>query len=508
MSVKHSGLLSSCDNPSSDRREICNFDDPYEDGEFEEEAEVEGDNGWTPKLENELRYLLRSLKPWQVCVVLRSQNDDWAALKFFYWDDRQWRYRHDSSPYRGGNMVRDAEGRSLTQFIDDAIHLISEMPSKGCLPDQVSYYTVMGFLYKEKRVKEVRELMEKMLKDNKLLPDHVTYNTLIHMLSKRGYGDDAVEFLKEAEERGFLMDKVGYSAIIHSFCQEGRIDRAKELVREMLSKGWSSDIVTHTAVSNGLCHVGEVDEARKLPQQMYKDGCRPNTVSYTAFLNRLHRSEKSSETRQMMNLSEEEWWTSNAITYSIVMHELRREEELSEALDLVKEMVNRGFYPTAIEMNLLIQSLCQVAIINALGKKGRIEEATELIKKIHKGLIPSVVMYQSVSHRFCQQGRAEDLLKLLEKMLSRQKCRTAYNQLIEMLCSFGNLDEAYKLLGTVLRTVSRIDANTCHMLMQSYLSKGSPLLSYKMACRMFNRNLTHDLKLCEKVRKRLMLGAK
>jgi pentatricopeptide repeat protein len=38
--------------------------------------------------------------------------------------------------------------------IEDAIELIDEMPLKGCHPDKVSYYTMMGFLCKEKRVKK------------------------------------------------------------------------------------------------------------------------------------------------------------------------------------------------------------------------------------------------------------------------------------------------------------------------------------------------------------------
>ncbi|KAK2997733.1 hypothetical protein RJ639_006033 [Escallonia herrerae] len=136
--------------------------------------------------------------------------------------------------------------------VEDAMELISEMPFKGCSPDKVSYYTVMGFLCKEKRIEQVRELMEKMVKDSNLLPDQVTYNNLIHMLSKQGHGEEAIGFLREAEERGLRVDKVGYSAIVHSFCEAGNIARAKELVNEMFSKGCIPDVVTYTTVVNGV----------------------------------------------------------------------------------------------------------------------------------------------------------------------------------------------------------------------------------------------------------------
>ncbi|CDY54129.1 BnaCnng26170D [Brassica napus] len=56
-------------------------------------------SSWNPKHKGEMRNLRRSLKPSQVCAVLRSQDDERVALKFFYWADRQWRYRHHPVVY-------------------------------------------------------------------------------------------------------------------------------------------------------------------------------------------------------------------------------------------------------------------------------------------------------------------------------------------------------------------------------------------------------------------------
>ncbi|KAJ0047013.1 hypothetical protein Pint_05364 [Pistacia integerrima] len=505
---------------------------------------IELRSAWSPKHEEELRHLLRSLKSWQVCAVLRSQADERVALKFFYWADRQWRYRHDTIVYyvilevlsktklcqgakrvlrlmarRGincrpeafsyvmvaysragklrnamqiltmmqkagvkpdllicntavhvlvvGNKLEKAlrfvkrmqlvgitpnvvtynsliKGYCDLQCIEDAMELITEMPFKGCSPDKVSYFTVMGFLCKEKRIKEVRDLMEKMVNDSNLLHDQVTYGTLIHMLSKHGHGDEALEFLKEAEDKGFHVDKVAYSAIIHSFCKDGRIEEAKEL---------------------SLCQDGKINEAKKFMEECLNKGCAVNVVNFTT-----------------------------------VIHGFCQKDDLDAALSLLDDMYLSNKHPDVVTYT---------TIIDALGKKGRIEEATELSNRmLQKGLVPTAVTYRTIIHRYCQMGRVEDLLGLLEKMLLRQKCRTAYNQVIEKLCSFGNLEEADKLLSKVLRTASKVDASTCHVLMESYLRKGIPLSAYKVACRMFNRSLIPDLKLCEKVSKRLVFEGK
>ncbi|BBH01126.1 Tetratricopeptide repeat-like superfamily protein [Prunus dulcis] len=550
-------------------------------------------SGWNPKLEGQLRNLLRSLKA--------RQADERVALEFFYWADRQWRYKHYPVVYyamlevlsktklcqgakrvlrlmarRGIERSPEAFGYVMVSYsragkLRHAMRVLTLMQKAGVelnvsICNTAIHALVMGnklekalrvlermqlvgIAPNEKRVKEVRELVEKMTNDGGLLPDQVTYNNLVHMLSKHGYGDEAVEFLREAEDKGFRFDKVGYSAIVHSFCKDGRIDMAKEIVNEMFSKGCTPDVVTYTAVLNGYCRLGKVDQAKKMLQHMYKHGCKPNTVSYTALLNGLCRSQNSLEAREMMNMSEEEWWTPNAITYSVLMHGLRREGKLVEACDMVREMslcregkineakrfmeecLNKGCAVNVVNFTTVIHGYCQkddletalsllddmylsnkhpdaityTTVINALGKKGRIQEATKLmIEMLGKGLDPTPVTYRTVIHWYCQTGSVDDLVKLLEKMFLRQNCKTAYNQVIEKLCSFGKLEEADKLLGKVLRTAARVDAKTCHVLMDSYLRKGTPLSAYKVACRMFNRNLIPDLKLCEKVTKRLM----
>nr|AYM00964.1 pentatricopeptide repeat protein [Salvia miltiorrhiza] len=620
---------------------------------------------WSPKLESELKRLLRSLKPSQVCAVLRAQSDERIALNFFYWADRQWRYRHYPVVYhemlrilsktklcqgakrvlhlmirrkialwpedfgcvmvsfsRAGHLSKAlqvlnamqragveldisvcntavnvlVEGEKLEKALrfskrmqvvgiepnvvtynclvkgycerkqlDDAVKLIDEMPLRGCAPDKVSYYTVMGVLCKEKRIDELKGLMKKMLEESGLQPDQVTYNTLIHMLCKHGHGDEALGFLREAEERGFRIDKVGHTAVVHCFCQEGRIDRAKGIIDEMLLKGCSPDVVTYTAVLNGFCRLGKVDQAKKLLQEMYKHGCKPNCVSYTALLNGLCRGGSSSEAREMMDMSEG-WWTPNSVTYSVILHGFRREGKLSEACDVVMEMIGKGFYPSPVDIDLLIQSLCRVdraeqarklmeeclkrgcavnvvnytsvihgfcqnddldsalsvfddmylnnkhpdavtytAVVDALGRRGRIDEAIEMIKNmLHRGLLPTPVTYRSLIHNFCQQGRVDDLLKLMDKLLPRQSFKTAYNLIIEKLCCFGHTDEAYKILGRILKTASKTDVDTCHILMRTFLKNENPLGSYQVASRMFNRNLVPDLKLCEEVSKKLI----
>ena len=82
---------------------------------------------------------------------------------------------------------------------------------------------------------------------------------------------------------------------------------------------------------------------------------------------------------------------------------------MEAALSLVDDMYLNIEHPDVVTYT---------TVIDALGKKRRIEEATEFtMKMLKKGLDPTPVTYRTVIHRNCQMGRVEDLLKLLEKML-------------------------------------------------------------------------------------------
>ncbi|EMS46489.1 hypothetical protein TRIUR3_12948 [Triticum urartu] len=254
----------------------------------------------------------------KVRAVLRAQaqTDARAAFEFFRWADRQWCYRHAPEVFDemlsllGRTRLHDPARRVMRLMIHrrmrrgtqqfahlmlsysragklrsamrvlqlmqkdgvrrvvEALEMIGVMLQNGCPPDKITYYTVMGFLCKEKRVAEVRGLLGRMMNDAGLFPDQVTYNMLIHVFAKHGHADEALEFLRELEGKRFRVDEVGYSAVVHSFCLNGRMAEAKEIVGEMISKECHPDVVTYSAVVDGFCRIEEIDQARKMMKHM------------------------------------------------------------------------------------------------------------------------------------------------------------------------------------------------------------------------------------------------
>ncbi|KAF3961732.1 hypothetical protein CMV_013675, partial [Castanea mollissima] len=134
---------------------------------------------WSPKLEGELRHLLRSLKPRQVCAVLHSQADERVALKLFYWADRQWRGIVRWPGAFGYVMLSCSRAGKLR----NAIQILTLMQRAGVDPDLSICNTAINVLVKGNKLEKALRFLARM-QLVEITPNVVTYNSLI-----KGYCD-------------------------------------------------------------------------------------------------------------------------------------------------------------------------------------------------------------------------------------------------------------------------------------------------------------------------------
>lgn len=72
---------------------------------------------------------------------------------------------------------------------------------------------------------------------------------------------DALEVLDSMVERGILPDVVTYTTLIAGYCKEGEMEEAMKLYNEMIDKGMVPDPITYLVLSHGLDKLENVQEA-------------------------------------------------------------------------------------------------------------------------------------------------------------------------------------------------------------------------------------------------------
>ncbi|KAJ1279063.1 hypothetical protein BS78_04G126500, partial [Paspalum vaginatum] len=157
--------------------------------------------------------------------------------------------------------------------------LVAEMVKDECLPNEVTFSTLISYLCQKGFVERAIEVLEKMPKYN-CMPNVIIYSTLINGLSEQDSVDDALKLLNNMPCKA---DTICYSAALKGLCRAERWEDTGEL--EMIRKNCPPDEVTFSILIDGLCHKGFVEYATKISELMHNYGCTPNIVIYSSIIN-------------------------------------------------------------------------------------------------------------------------------------------------------------------------------------------------------------------------------
>jgi pentatricopeptide repeat protein len=139
--------------------------------------------------------------------------------------------------------------------IDDALRVFQEMRgSSGVRGDVVVYNSLLDGLFKAKKLDEACGFFETMVADG-IQCSASTHNTVIDGLFKNGRAEAACRLFYELRRKGQLLDGIAYSIMVREFCKEGvgdQVAEAVELVKEMEERGFIVDLVTITSLLIGF----------------------------------------------------------------------------------------------------------------------------------------------------------------------------------------------------------------------------------------------------------------
>jgi pentatricopeptide repeat protein len=125
-----------------------------------------------------------------------------------------------------------------------------------------------------------------------MLSEH-TQHTVIDGLLKNGRAEAACGLFYELRRKGQLLDGIAYSIMVREFCEEGvgdQVAEALELVKEMEQRGFVVDLVTITSLLIGFNKSSKRwDLEEQIGSKVYKGrlciaGCHPVGIKHDGWL--------------------------------------------------------------------------------------------------------------------------------------------------------------------------------------------------------------------------------
>ncbi|XP_027352649.1 pentatricopeptide repeat-containing protein At1g09900-like [Abrus precatorius] len=211
---------------------------------------------------------------------------------------------------------------------DEAMELLNEAEGTGVVPNVVTINTLLQGYSREGRPMEGVVILKMMKDKHGCVPDYVSYSTVLHGLLKwneivaalgvykamvrvgfevdvrvmgtlvgrlckmswkeRGLIQDACEVFEKMKERDSVVDQRTLEVMVRALCGGKKFDEALEVLNDMVRLGYSPESVTFDKMIQGLCGWGRVDDAMSTLVLSHAIGGIPGRTSYDVLIKELN----------------------------------------------------------------------------------------------------------------------------------------------------------------------------------------------------------------------------
>lgn len=369
--------------------------------------------------------------------------------------------------------------------------------SGALVPNLVTYTTLVSALCQLGKVDEVKDLVRR-LEDEGFEFDCVFYSNWIHGYLKGGALMDALMQDRKMVENGINRDAVGYSILIDGLSKEGNVEKAFGLLGKMIKEGIEPNLITFTAIMRGLCKKGKLEEAFALFDRVLSTGIEVDELLYATLMDGICRKGYLNRAFSLLGDMEQRGIKPSILTYNTLTNGLCRAGRVSEAdefskgvlgdvvtystlldsyikeenIDAVLE-IRRRFVEAKIPMDLV---MCNI-LLKAFLLVGAYGEADVLYRAMPEmDLTPDTVTYSTMIEGCCKTGQIEEALEMFNELRkSSISAAVCYNRIIDALCKKGMLETAMEVLIELCEKGLYLDIHVSQTLLHSIHGEGGDI---------------------------------
>ncbi|XP_020585369.1 pentatricopeptide repeat-containing protein At1g02060, chloroplastic-like [Phalaenopsis equestris] len=374
-------------------------------------------------------------------------------------------------------------GFCLNAMLPEAFNVFHSMHRHRCAPDVVTYNILLDGLIRAGDADAARKLFDEMQKrSSEVVPNVVSYTTLMRGCCSRFMVDEAVALLGKMVDVGLKPNKMTYNTLMKGFCEAGKLDLMKSILDKnvgfkpdictfntlmaahcdagnvedalklfdgLTELGMRADSATYSTVIRGLCSTGKFERAEMLVDELHKkevfrraDSCRPLMAAYNPLFEHLCSCGKTDKAGKVIGQLLERRATVDIASFRTVILGYCREGAFVKGFKLLVSMVMRDLKPD--------YELCE-ELVKGFISKGKIGFAWEALKRmLHSGHRPSTNCFHSVLAGLLKKdGYANEAADLVSVMLERKIRQSSdlSTDVIQKLFRNGLNKKAFMIIG-------------------------------------------------------------
>nr|CAD1839961.1 unnamed protein product [Ananas comosus var. bracteatus] len=284
--------------------------------------------------------------------------------------------------------------------------------------------------------------------------------------------DEAARFISRAEHRlGFASDIGLWDSLIRRVCVfDADPRKALTLLQECVRyRGIVPSVITFRVLVSSFCSQGDMESAVEVFDVMLvrKKGFPIDNHVCSLIISGFSKIGKPElGVGFYESLKKFDGFSPNLITYTAVVDALGRVGRVEEASDLVRKMEDEGVALDAVLYNSWICAYLREGFLMEGLRKHRL--------MVDKGIVPDVVNYTTIIDGLCEEGNVEKVIGFLKDMDKRNinPNLVTYTALIGGFCKRNKFEEAFYLVRKIEEMGIVIDEFVFSILINSLCRKG------------------------------------
>ncbi|XP_055830967.1 pentatricopeptide repeat-containing protein At3g13150-like [Solanum dulcamara] len=169
-------------------------------------------------------------------------------------------------------------------MFDHAQKLFDEMPDLNCERTVMSFNALLAARVNSKKYDNISEFFRELTGKLAIVPDAISYNTMIKAFCEMGSLDSAVLMMVEMGKNGVDPDVITFNTVLDGVYKNNRFYEAEKIWILMENQKVIPNVRSYNTRLRGLVENNQVVEADKLFEEMMKRGVSPNTYSHNAMI--------------------------------------------------------------------------------------------------------------------------------------------------------------------------------------------------------------------------------
>ena len=302
----------------------------------------------------------------------------------------------------------------------------------------------------EKLIEELR-LTKELLMKHSLVPNDITFNTMIDALVKSNKMKLAFDLFEEMQHVFKIQpDMFTYSSLIkgikspESYLAEDNLQKVLSLLQQIkendLAKG---DEILFNCVIDACFKFGDYQKAVQIYQDMLENDIKPSAITYGIMIKGYGQFKSLENAMKIYQIMKAENIKVNEITLGCLIDACIKCGNLNKALEIIEEQKN-------VQMNTIIYT----TLLKGFTKERNIAKALETfsIMKGSSEMKPNIVTYNSLLDCAVQCNEFNKMDEIFKDICENEKknpdCSPdliTYSTYVKGLCRCKRIDEAYNM---------------------------------------------------------------